>query len=163
MLKLMVPDLGVDKAAVAEILVQVGDTVEKDQSIIVVESDKATVEVPSTTAGVIKAIHVELGQNVSQGIALVTIEAEAQAAAAPVAAKAEAPKAAVHQKQTTKAAPAASSTQTVATSDNADKLTKEQNVANSKVYAGPAVRKLARELGVVLAEVQSIWPTCRAS
>ncbi len=61
-----VPDLGVDKAAVAEILVQVGDTVEKDQSIIVVESDKATVEVPSTAAGLIKAIHVELGQNVSK-------------------------------------------------------------------------------------------------
>ncbi|MCO8081627.1 2-oxo acid dehydrogenase subunit E2 [Acinetobacter lwoffii] len=162
--ELMVPDLGVDKAAVAEILVQVGDTVEKDQSIIVVESDKATVEVPSTTAGVIKAIHVELGQNVSQGIALVTIEAEAQAAAAPVAAKAEAPKAAEELKApAAKAAqaPAASSTQTVATSDNADKLTKEQNVANSKVYAGPAVRKLARELGVVLADVKASGPHAR--
>ena len=153
-----VPDLGVDKAAVAEILVQVGDTVEKDQSIIVVESDKATVEVPSTTAGVIKAIHVELGQNVSQGIALMTIEAEAQAAAAPVAAKAEAPKAAVAKAAP---APAASSTQTVATSDNADKLTKEQSVANSKVYAGPAVRKLARELGVVLADVKASGPHAR--
>lgn len=156
--EVMVPDLGVDKAAVAEILVQVGDTVEKDQSIIVVESDKATVEVPSTTAGVIKAIHVELGQNVSQGIALVTIEAEAQAAAAPVAAKAEAPKAAVAKAAP---APAASSTQTVATSDNADKLTKEQSVANSKVYAGPAVRKLARELGVVLADVKASGPHAR--
>ncbi len=153
-----VPDLGVDKAAVAEILVQVGDTVEKDQSIIVVESDKATVEVPSTTAGVIKAIHVELGQNVSQGIALVTIEAEAQAAAAPVAAKAEEPKAPAAKAAS---APAESSTQTVATSDNADKLTKEQNVANSKVYAGPAVRKLARELGVVLADVKASGPHAR--
>lgn len=151
-------DLGVDKAAVAEILVQVGDTVEKDQSIIVVESDKATVEVPSTTAGVIKAIHVELGQNVSQGIALVTIEAEAQAAAAPVAAKAEEPKAPAAKAAS---APAESSTQTVATSDNADKLTKEQNVANSKVYAGPAVRKLARELGVVLADVKASGPHAR--
>ncbi|MDT0198849.1 MULTISPECIES: 2-oxo acid dehydrogenase subunit E2 [unclassified Acinetobacter] len=153
-----VPDLGVDNAAVAEILVQVGDTVEKDQSIIVVESDKATVEVPSTTAGVIKAIHVELGQNVSQGIALMTIEAEAQAAAAPVAAKAEAPKAPAAKAAP---APAASSTQTVAASDNADKLTKEQNVANSKVYAGPAVRKLARELGVVLADVKASGPHAR--
>ena len=157
--EVMVPDLGVDKAAVAEILVQVGDTVEKDQSIIVVESDKATVEVPSTTAGVIKAIHVELGQNVSQGIALVTIEAEAQAAAVPVAAKAEEPKAAEAPKAAP--APAASSTQTVATSDNADKLTKEQSVANSKVYAGPAVRKLARELGVVLADVKASGPHAR--
>lgn len=159
--EVMAPDLGVDKAAVAEILVSVGDTVEKDQSIIVVESDKATVEVPSTTAGVIKAIHVELGQNVSEGIALMTIQAEAQAEAAPVAAKAEAPKAAVAPLETTKAAPAASSTPAVATSDNADKLTKEQNVANSKVYAGPAVRKLARELGVVLSEVQASGSNAR--
>ena len=163
-IEIAVPDLGVDKAAVAEILVQVGDTVEKDQSIIVVESDKATVEVPSTAAGVIKAIHVELGQNVSQGIALVTIEAEAQAEAAPVAAKAEVAKAAEESKvPATKAAPtpAASSNQAVATSDNVDKLTKEQNAANSKVYAGPAVRKLARELGVVLADVKASGPHAR--
>ncbi len=72
-MKWHVPDLGVDKATVAEILVQVGDTVAADQSLIVVESDKATVEVPSTTAGVIQAIHVEFGQSVAQGNALVTI------------------------------------------------------------------------------------------
>ena len=162
--EVMVPDLGVDKAAVAEILVQVGDTVEKDQSIIVVESDKATVEVPSTAAGTIKAIHVELGQNVSEGIALLTIEAEAPAEAAPVAAKAEVAKAAEESKvPATNAAltPAASSNQAVATSDNADKLTKEQNAANAQVYAGPAVRKLARELGVVLADVKASGPHAR--
>ena len=151
-IEITVPDLGVDKATVAEILVKVGDTVEADQSIIVVESDKATVEVPSSTAGVIKAIHVEMGQSVSQGVALVTIEGKAQADAAPVAAKAEAPKAAVTKAET---APAAPSAQAAATTDNADKLTKEQNAANSKVYAGPAVRKLARELGVVLSDVKA--------
>ncbi|MDM1246234.1 2-oxo acid dehydrogenase subunit E2 [Acinetobacter sp. R933-2] len=145
--EIAVPDLGVDKAAVAEILVAVGDKVEKDQSIIVVESDKATVEVPSTTAGTIKAIHVTLGQNVSEGIALVTIEAEGQAVA-PVAqapAKVEAPK-------------AVAPVQTASETHSADKLSKEQNAANSKVYAGPAVRKLARELGVVLAEVKASGP-----
>lgn len=147
-----VPDLGVDKAAVAEILVAVGDKVEKDQSIIVVESDKATVEVPSSASGVITAIHVTLGQNVSEGIALVTIEAEGQApvAAAPAPvqapAKAEAPKAA---------------TAPVQAAPSADKLTKEQNAANAKVYAGPAVRKLARELGVILAEVKASGPHAR--
>lgn len=152
--EIAVPDLGVDKAAVAEILVAVGDTVEKDQSIIVVESDKATVEVPSTIAGVIKAIHVALGQNVSEGIALVTIEAEGQAPA-PVAkvetAKATAP--------TQAAAKVQQSVPVVATTTNdVDKLTKEQSAANSKVYAGPAVRKLARELGVVLSEVKASGP-----
>ncbi|OAL77253.1 pyruvate dehydrogenase complex dihydrolipoyllysine-residue acetyltransferase [Acinetobacter sp. SFB] len=151
-IEISVPDLGVDKATVAEILVKVGDTVEADQSIIVVESDKATVEVPSSTAGVIKAIHVEVGQNVAEGIALVTIEGKAQADAAPVAAKAEAPKAAVTKAETVPAAPSAQATATTA---NADKLTKEQNAANSKVYAGPAVRKLARELGVILSDVKA--------
>ena len=153
-----VPDLGVDKAAVAEILVQVGDKVEKDQSIIVVESDKATVEVPSTTAGVIKSIHVELGQNVSEGIALITIEAAGQAAPAT----APAPKAEVPAAKTAPVPAAAPKAETTAPeTQNADKLTKEQNAANAKVYAGPAVRKLARELGVVLAEVKASGPHAR--
>lgn len=149
--EIAVPDLGVDKAVVAEILVQVGDTVEADQSIIVVESDKATVEVPSSSAGVIKAIHVEVGQNVSQGVALVTIEAEGQAAAAVAQpAKVEAVPAAK-----AAAAPQVATSVEQAPVQSADKLSKEQNAANAKVYAGPAVRKLARELGVVLAEVKA--------
>lgn len=72
----LVPDLGVDKAAVAEILVNVGDKITKDESIVVVESDKATVEVPSTVSGIVKAIHVKAGQDVKEGILLVTVEAE---------------------------------------------------------------------------------------
>ena len=152
--EIAVPDLGVDKAAVAEILVAVGDKVEKDQSIIVVESDKATVEVPSSTAGTITEIHVELGQNVSEGVALVTIEAEGQAAA-PVA-QAPAAKAAPVAAAAPAAKPAAAPV-----AHAGDKLTKEQNAANAKVYAGPAVRKLARELGVVLAEVKSSGPHAR--
>ena len=154
--EIAVPDLGVDKAAVAEILVSVGVKVEKDQSIIVVESDKATVEVPSTTAGTIKAIHVALGQNVSEGVALVTIEAEGQVVSTPApVAKTEAPKAVapVAEVKAQVAAPVAT--------NSADKLTKEQNAANSKVYAGPAVRKLARELGVVLADVKASGPHAR--
>ena len=157
--EIAVPDLGVDKATVAEILVSVGDTVEKDQSIIVVESDKATVEVPSTTAGVIKAIHVALGQNVSEGVALVTIEGESSSApaAAPAAASAPAPKAEVKAQP----APAAQSVAAPVSEQGADKLTKAQNDANAKVYAGPAVRKLARELGVVLSEVSASGPHAR--
>ena len=158
-LEVKVPDLGVDKAAVAEILVQVGDKVEKDQSIIVVESDKATVEVPSTTAGVIKSIHVELGQNVSEGIALITIEAAGQSAPAT----APAPKAEVSAAKAVPVPAAVPKVETAAAPEtqNADKLTKEQNAANAKVYAGPAVRKLARELGVVLAEVKASGPHAR--
>ncbi|EFF81136.1 dihydrolipoyllysine-residue acetyltransferase [Acinetobacter haemolyticus ATCC 19194] len=145
-----VPDLGVDKAVVAEILVQVGDKVDVDQSLVVVESDKATVEVPSTVTGVVKAIHLQAGQQVSQGILLATIEVEGQATAAAPAAVAStspatAPKAATP--APTQSAPAAPS--------GTDKLTKEQEAENAKVYAGPAVRKLARELGVVLGQVKA--------
>jgi len=153
--EITVPDLGVDKAAVAEILVNVGDRVENDQSIIVVESDKATVEVPSTTAGVIKAIHVATGQSVAQGMPLVTIEAESAAPAAQVAA---APAKAQTQAATAPAPQAAKVESAPVATTGADKLTKEQSAENAKVYAGPAVRKLARELGVVLAQVQNSGP-----
>ncbi|WP_445406966.1 2-oxo acid dehydrogenase subunit E2 [Acinetobacter seifertii] len=149
-----VPDLGVDKAVVAEILVQVGDKVDVDQSLVVVESDKATVEVPSTVAGVVKAIHLQAGQQVSQGILLATIEAEGQAPAAAPAAKAEAapaPQAAAPKT----AAPATTQSAPAAPISGTDKLTKEQEAENAKVYAGPAVRKLARELGVILSQVKT--------
>ena len=155
-----VPDLGVDKATVAEILVHVGDTVAADQSLIVVESDKATVEVPSTSAGVIQAIHAELGQSVAQGNALVTIvTADAAASTAVSAAQvASAPSAspAVSAESTAKTTTVAANAHT-----NVDKLSKAQHEANAKVYAGPAVRKLARELGVVLADVKATGPHAR--
>ncbi|OOT52433.1 2-oxo acid dehydrogenase subunit E2 [Acinetobacter pittii] len=149
-----VPDLGVDKAVVAEILVQVGDKVDVDQSLVVVESDKATVEVPSNVAGVVKAIHLQAGQQVSQGVLLATIEAEGQAPAAAPAAKAEsapAPQAAAPKAAT----PAPTQAVSAPASSGNDKLTKEQEAENAKVYAGPAVRKLARELGVVLSQVKT--------
>ncbi|QNX33933.1 2-oxo acid dehydrogenase subunit E2 [Acinetobacter seifertii] len=148
-----VPDLGVDKAVVAEILVQVGDKVDVDQSLVVVESDKATVEVPSTVAGVVKAIHLQAGQQVSQGILLATIEAEGQAPAAAPAAKAEV--APAPQATAPKAAAPAPTQAVSAPASGSDKLTKEQEAENAKVYAGPAVRKLARELGVILSQVKT--------
>lgn len=148
-----VPDLGVDKAVVAEILVQVGDKVDVDQSLVVVESDKATVEVPSTVAGVVKAIHLQAGQQVSQGILLATIEIEGQAPAAAPAAKAEVAQA--PQAVAPKAAAPAPTQAVSAPASGSDKLTKEQEAENAKVYAGPAVRKLARELGVILSQVKT--------
>ncbi|TPS68280.1 pyruvate dehydrogenase complex dihydrolipoyllysine-residue acetyltransferase [Acinetobacter baumannii] len=149
-----VPDIGVEKALVGEILVKVGDQIDVEQSIVVVESDKATVEVPSTVAGVVKAIHLQAGQQVSQGVLLATIEAEGQAPAAAPAAKAEAapaPQAAAPKA----AAPIATQSAPAAPTSGTDKLTKEQEAENAKVYAGPAVRKLARELGVILSQVKT--------
>ena len=153
--EVLVPDLGVDKATISEILVSVGDTVEKDQSLCVAESDKASVEVPSTVAGVVKAIHVELNQVVKQGLALVTIEAQASEVKAPQVQTAQASsvtasaKTVAPQAQTVKAEPQA------APVANGDKLSSAQQAENAKVYAGPAVRKLARELGVILSQVQA--------
>ncbi|MCE6004356.1 2-oxo acid dehydrogenase subunit E2 [Acinetobacter junii] len=144
-----VPDLGVEKALVSEILVNVGDRVKAQQSLCVVESDKASVEVPSSVAGIVRAIHVSANQEVRQGMGLATIEVSGQAAAQV------APKT---QPTATEAAPV--KPQTVATAATsapaqAEKLTKEQEADNAKVYAGPAVRKLARELGVVLGQVKA--------
>ncbi|MBF7690620.1 2-oxo acid dehydrogenase subunit E2 [Acinetobacter pollinis] len=157
--EMTVPDLGVDQAAIAEILVKVGDTIEKDDSIIVVESDKATVEVPSTESGVVTALHVEVGQTVKQGVKLATIEVKGSSKAsqvnAPVAPQATAPKASSAPQQVVE------KTSSVEAHSSTEKLTKQQQADNAKVYAGPAVRKLARELGVVLAEVKASGPHAR--
>ena len=147
-----VPDLGVEKALVSEILVNVGDRVEAQQSLCVVESDKASVEVPSSVAGIVKAIHVSANQEVRQGVALATIEVSGQAAA-PAAPKAQAPSAPAATPAPEKAQAPATTAATAPA--QAEKLTKQQEADNAKVYAGPAVRKLARELGVVLGQVKA--------
>ncbi|USZ15921.1 2-oxo acid dehydrogenase subunit E2 [Moraxella sp. FZFQ2102] len=137
------PDLGVDSAEVADIMVAVGDTVTKDQPLILVESDKASVEVPAPVDGVIEAILVNQGDAVSNGQAFITIKggasAPVSAPAAQTASAPTAPQAAPAKAEAPKAAPAAAST----------KL--PEAVVNEKarnVHAGPAVRKLAREMGV---------------
>lgn len=150
-----VPDLGVDKAAVAEILVKVGDKITKDESIVVVESDKATVEVPSSVSGVVKAVHVQAGQDVQEGVLLITVEAEGAAPSAPKATPAKAEAAPAPAAPKAAPAPAAKADHAAPQASQDSKLTKEQEAENAKVYAGPAVRKLARELGVVLAQVKN--------
>jgi len=118
-MQIQAPDIGVDKALVAEILVKVGDHVAVDDSLLVLESDKATVEVPSTAAGIIKSILVQQGDEVTEGIALIELESES-AAEAPAndAPKSEAPKAEVkpveaETKAQPVAAPAATASQIV--------------------------------------------------
>lgn len=151
--EISVPDIGVDKALVTEILIKVGDTIELEQSIAVLESDKATVEVPSTVSGVVEAIYIELNQSVSQGVALAKIKTATTAQPVSQAETAPQPTAAVSQQAT---APAVTSAPVVETThSNEQKLTAEQEAENAKVYAGPAVRKLARELGVVLSQVKA--------
>src|SRR5688572_22565383 len=88
-----VPDIGdFDEVSVIELLVKPGDTVKAEQSLVTVESDKASMEIPSSQAGVVKELKVKLGDKVKQGSVLVVLEgAEAGAAAAPAQAPAPAP------------------------------------------------------------------------
>ena len=89
--QIKVPDIGdFDEVAVIEVLVKVGDTVKAEQSLITVESDKASMEIPSSAGGVVKSIAVKVGDKVKQGSVVVALEVSEGAAAAPVAAPAAA-------------------------------------------------------------------------
>jgi dihydrolipoamide dehydrogenase len=83
-IEVKVPDIGdYSDVPVIEILVAVGDTVKKDQGLVTLESDKATLEVPSSAAGVVKEIKVKLGDSLSEGSVVAVLEAEGAAASAP--------------------------------------------------------------------------------
>jgi len=86
-----VPDIGGDKVPVIEVLIKVGDRVEKEQGLVTLESDKATMEVPAPFAGVVREIKVKLGDEVGEGTVIALIEAEGAAAPAPAPAPAAAP------------------------------------------------------------------------
>jgi len=87
-----VPDIGdFDEVSVIEVLVKAGDTIKAEQSLITVESDKASMEIPSSAAGVVKEVKVKLGDKVKQGSVVLTLEASGAAAAAPAPAPATAP------------------------------------------------------------------------
>ncbi len=86
--QIMVPDIGADEVEVTEIMVAVGDKVELDQSLIAVEGDKASMEVPAPAAGIVKEILIKVGDKVATGSQIMVFEAEAAAAPAPVQAAA---------------------------------------------------------------------------
>ena len=93
LIEVQVPDIGdFDEVGVIEVLVKAGDTVKVEQSLITVESDKASMEIPSSAAGVVKEIKVKLGDKVSKGSVILSLESEGAAAPAPApAAPAPAP------------------------------------------------------------------------
>src|SRR5688572_18752729 len=96
LVEVKVPDIGdFDEVAVIELLVKPGETIKAEQSLVTVESDKASMEIPSTHAGVVKELKVKLGDKVKEGSVLLTLEAaEGTAAASPAKAPAPAPAAA---------------------------------------------------------------------
>ncbi|UUE09348.1 pyruvate dehydrogenase complex dihydrolipoyllysine-residue acetyltransferase [Dickeya zeae] len=137
-----VPDIGGDEVEVTEVLVKVGDKVAAEQSLITVEGDKASMEVPAPFAGTVKEIKVSTGSKVKTGSLIMVFEVEGAApAAAPVAA---AP------------APAASAPAPAAAAPAAAKADSKGEFAENDAYihATPVIRRLAREFGVNLAKVK---------
>ncbi|AGS60584.1 pyruvate dehydrogenase complex dihydrolipoyllysine-residue acetyltransferase [Proteus mirabilis] len=138
-----VPDIGGDEVEVTEVMVKVGDTIAEEQSLITVEGDKASMEVPAPFAGVVKEIKIAVGDKVKTGSLIMTFEV---AGAAPAAQAPAAPAA------STSAAPAPS---TPAKAPASAPAAKEEFVENEAyVHATPVIRRLAREFGVNLAKVK---------
>ncbi|MEG3221589.1 pyruvate dehydrogenase complex dihydrolipoyllysine-residue acetyltransferase [Vibrio gigantis] len=136
-----VPDIGGDEVEVTEIMVAVGDTVEEEQSLITVEGDKASMEVPAPFAGTVKEIKIAAGDKVSTGSLIMTFVVEG-AAPAPVAAPAQA------------AAPAAAPAPKAEAPAAAPAAAGDFQENGDYAHASPVVRRLAREFGVNLSKVK---------
>ncbi len=155
-IEIEVPDIGDFKEVeVIEIMVAVGDTIKAEQSLITVESDKASMEIPSSQGGVVKEVKVKVGDKVAKGSVVVVVEGAA-AAAAP-AAKTEAAAAAPAAKAEAKAeAPAAAAP---ASRPAPAAALEDPNLKPGQLpHASPSVRKFARELGVNLSKVKGSGP-----
>ena len=153
------PDLGVDTAEISEWLVKEGDTVTAEQPLVLVESDKASVEVPAPVSGKIIKFLVNAGDTVTNGQDFVVIEAagsvqSASSSASQPQATINTAQQAVAKTQNTAPTSTSSATTTASQSSSQSKLSEAQiNAKNAAVYAGPAVRKLTRQLGVDVSEV----------
>ncbi|OIN29226.1 pyruvate dehydrogenase complex dihydrolipoyllysine-residue acetyltransferase [Vibrio barjaei] len=138
-----VPDIGGDEVEVTEIMVKVGDTVEEEQSLITVEGDKASMEVPAPFAGTVKEIKIAEGDKVTTGSLIMTFVVEGAAPAAPVAAAAP-----------SAAAPALAAAPAPAAKAEAAPAANDFQENNEYAHASPVVRRLAREFGVNLSKVK---------
>ena len=154
-IEIKVPDIGDYKdVPVIEVLVKVGDTVEKEQSIVVLESDKATMDVPSSHSGVVKEVKVKIGDSLSEGSVVIMLEEGASSATAP----AEAPALVAAAPQAK--APAVEPPMKLAPPP--PPVSNTPPPADDTVnHASPSVRKFARELGVTVSQVKGTGPKGR--
>ncbi len=165
--ELLVPDIGdFAEVAVIEVLVKPGDRVKVEQSLITVESDKASMEIPSSHAGVVKEVRVKLGDKVTKGNVVAVIDATGEPSSAasagtgapPAAATSVALAAAASMPAPAGDAPTrASLTAALAAPEPSD----PNSASTSLPHASPTIRRLARELGVPLAEVAGSGPKGR--
>ena len=158
--QVLVPDIGdFDEVAVIEVLVKPGDTVKVEQSLMTVESDKASMEIPSSHAGVVLEVKVQLGDKVRKGSLVVVLQGSATAAAPAAAPVAASPLAAstpaTPPPQPSPASGPGGEGAAVPAHDPAG------NVGAQLPHASPSIRRLARELGVPLAEVAGSGPKGR--
>ena len=160
-INVLVPDIGdFDEVTVIEVMVAAGDTIKVEQSLITVESDKASMEIPSSHAGVVTEIKVKVGDKVAKGSLVAVVQASG--GASPAAA-------AVTAAPSTAAAPAAASAPATGAAPASEKsvptaaLPAHEPAAAKGVlpHASPSIRKLARELGVPLDEVKGSGPKSR--
>ncbi len=152
-----VPDIGDFKdVAVIEVLVKPGDTIKVEQSLITVESDKASMEIPSAAAGVLKELKVKVGDKVNIGDLVAILEGAASAAPAPAVAPAAAPAGAAPAQVAAAAAPAVASASVAAAPAH-----QPGTPSTGLPHASPSVRKFARELGVPLDEIKGTGPKGR--
>ena len=140
-----VPDIGGDEVEVTEVMVKVGDKVAAEQSLITVEGDKASMEVPAPFAGVVKEIKIATGDKVKTGSLIMTFEVEGAAPAAATSTNTAAKQESAPAKQEQKAAPASA-----AKAESKGEFTEN----DAYVHATPVIRRLAREFGVNLAKVK---------
>ena len=158
-IEIKVPDIGDYKdVPVIEVLVKPGDTIEKEQSIVVLESDKATMDVPSSHAGVVKEVRVKVGDTLSEGSVVVILQgASSGAATAPAPAPVSSPAPATNQ---VSKPPAVEPPITRAPAP--PPITNSVPVTDPTLsHASPSVRKFARELGVTIHQVKGSGPKGR--
>jgi pyruvate dehydrogenase E2 component (dihydrolipoamide acetyltransferase) len=154
-IEVKVPDIGdFSDVPVIDLFVKAGDRIQVDDAIATLESDKATMDVPSTVAGTVREVLVQLGSKVSEGVVLIKVESGTSAAPSAAVPRAAAPAPAAA--PVAVSAPAAASTATAAPATLAPALP-----IGSKVHASPSVRAYARELGVDLSKVPATGPKNR--
>ncbi|MFY3136180.1 dihydrolipoyllysine-residue acetyltransferase [Achromobacter xylosoxidans] len=156
-----VPDIGDFKEVeVIEVMVAVGDTIKPEQSLITVESDKASMEIPASQGGVVKEVKVKVGDKVAKGSVVVVVEGSAPAAAP--AAKADAAPARSEAPAAKAEAPAAPAAPAVGSRPAPAAALEDANLKPGQLpHASPSVRKFARELGVNLSKVKGTGPKDR--
>jgi pyruvate dehydrogenase E2 component (dihydrolipoamide acetyltransferase) len=156
-IEVKVPDIGdFDSVPVIDVFVKVGDTVKVDDALVTLESDKATMDVPSSAAGIVKEVKVKLGDKVSEGSVIIIVETAGGGAVAAAAPQAAAPAPAAAPANTPASAPAPAKAAAAPAAAVAPTLP-----LGSKAHASPSVRAYARELGVDLGRVTATGPKGR--